>query len=163
MSLPELTVRVIAAREQGASLAKLSRLTGMTITSIRRVERGWIRLNEIDLLEAALNSIANELPRHRECATTEYAAYHNMLSRCHNTNHPNYALYGGRGIIVCSRWRSSYIAFLADVGRKPSPELQLDRIDNDGNYEPGNVRWATRSQQALNRRSSHAVRTQGTK
>lgn len=65
-----------------------------------------------------------------------------------------YEHYGGRGITVCERWRESYPAFLADVGRKPSPQHSLDRIDNDGHYEPGNVRWATAKQQANNRRKA---------
>ena len=82
--------------------------------------------------------------------TVEYTLWRSMINRCYNTKVQNYHYYGGRGIMVCPRWRHDYLAFLADVGRRPAPGLSLDRINNDGNYEPGNVRWATRSQQARN-------------
>lgn len=84
--------------------------------------------------------------------TKERRAWRGMKSRCHSQVNGSWKYYGGRGISVCDRWRASYLDFLADVGRAPSWEHQLDRIDNDGNYEPGNVRWATRSQQAHNKR-----------
>lgn len=82
----------------------------------------------------------------------EYEAWAGLVSRCTNPNHRAWKNYGGRGISVCERWRLSFEAFLEDVGFAPSPELSVDRIDNDGNYEPGNVRWATRQQQQANKR-----------
>lgn len=82
----------------------------------------------------------------------EYAAWAGMIRRCENKKEQSYPNYGGRGIKVCQRWRKSYPDFLLDMGRRPSPEHSLDRIDVNGNYEPGNVRWATKSQQVLNRR-----------
>jgi hypothetical protein len=69
-----------------------------------------------------------------------------------NTKHKQFADYGGRGITVCDKWLNSFEDFLADVGEKPSPRLTLDRINNDGNYEPGNVAWRTRKHQQANRR-----------
>lgn len=81
----------------------------------------------------------------------EYFAWRDMIRRCHNPNNKNYARYGGRGITVCDRWRLSYDAFLADMGNRPDDSLSLDRINNNGNYEPSNCRWATRSQQMANR------------
>lgn len=88
---------------------------------------------------------------HRGEQSTEYQAWKNMRARCLNPRHPSYRYYGGRGITIDPRW-DDYAAFLADVGRRPDASLSLDRIDNDGPYAPGNVRWATRSQQMSNRR-----------
>lgn len=85
--------------------------------------------------------------------TPEYAAWHSMLSRCTNPNVKKYPLYGGLGIRVCDEWSHDYAAFLEHIGRRPGPEYSLDRINPFGNYEPGNVRWATLSTQNRNRRA----------
>lgn len=84
--------------------------------------------------------------------TPEYNAWCNMITRCTNPRRDVWHLYGGRGISVCERWTKSYEAFLQDVGRRPSPKHSLDRKNVDGNYEPGNVRWATPEQQRANQR-----------
>lgn len=81
-----------------------------------------------------------------------------MIARCHNPKHYAYKWYGALGVIVCGRWRESFEAFLLDVGERPSPKHQLDRFpDQNGNYEPGNVRWATSKQQNNNRRDNRLI------
>jgi len=93
----------------------------------------------------------------------ERSAHKRMLARCENPNHHRAKTYSRRGIKVCERWRGrgGFARFLADLGRRPSPDHSLDRIDVDGHYEPSNVRWATRQQQARNTTRTRYVVIEG--
>jgi hypothetical protein len=82
--------------------------------------------------------------------TPTYHSWSNMIQRCTNPKHHRYANYGGRGIAVCERWRE-FANFLADMGVKP-PGHSIERKDNNGNYEPGNCKWATFAEQSHNTR-----------
>lgn len=102
------------------------------------------------------------LYRHGHAArdgTPEYHSWRSMRIRCSDPAHRYYRHYGGRGITVCERWANSFEAFLADMGCRPSPKHTLDRIDNDGDYEPGNCRWATQSTQVRNSRHRRESKT----
>jgi len=88
--------------------------------------------------------------------TNEYSIWSKIVTRCTNPETKDYPKYGGRGIQICDRWRD-FANFFADVGHRPSLQHSLDRINNNGNYEPGNVRWATAKEQARNRRGNHLV------
>ena len=85
---------------------------------------------------------------------TERHIWVGMISRCHHKTHQSYGYYGARGIRVCKKWRKSFDEFLRDMGPRPGPEYSIDRKDNDKGYCPMNCRWATRKEQASNRRNT---------
>lgn len=101
--------------------------------------------------------------------SSEYSCYYNMLARCHNSRTKQYNDYGGRGITVCTRWRfgdlnnTGFECFVKDVGARPSKEYSIERQDFNGNYEPGNVIWALKSEQNFNTRRSLFVIINGEK
>lgn len=92
---------------------------------------------------------------------SEYKTWAAMIQRCANPNCSIYEYYGGRGVNICERWRHSFGNFLADMGPKPTPDHSLDRINVDGNYEPGNVRWADILTQTNNQRSNRRLTFNG--
>jgi hypothetical protein len=98
--------------------------------------------------------------KHLMCDTPEYISWGGMIQRCTNPKAPAYAYYGGRGINVCDAWRASFETFYADMGPRPLG-LSLDRIESDGDYEPGNCRWATKATQSQNSRQTKWVLLHG--
>lgn len=95
--------------------------------------------------------------RHGFTKVPEFSVWRAMITRCTKPYAANYKYYGGRGIRVCDRWLGSFQLFLSDMGSRPSPSFTLERINNDGNYEPSNCCWATRAAQYKNRRGARLI------
>jgi len=135
---------------QSKTLAEWAEEHGLTYDQVyQRVEKyGWT-------LDKALTTPIGSSGGGRsqdDERTRMKAVWYGMIHRCHNPNSERYDSYGGRGIVVCERWRTSFDDYLNDVGARPSPQHSLDRIDNNRGYEPGNLRWATATEQNHNRR-----------
>lgn len=91
----------------------------------------------------------------------EWEAWASMIQRCTNPKNKRYYSHGARGIRICDRWVNSFVNFLADMGRAPSKEYSLERVDNNGNYNPSNCKWATKVEQANNRRNNIRIEYMG--
>lgn len=141
-------------------------------TMIRRVECrcdcGVVRVYRLPMLRNGKTKSCGclsrdvksaRMTRHGLSTSPEYTIWVGMKRRCADLSNEN---YGGRGIRVCARWRGSFAAFLEDMGPRPSPEHSIDRYPNkDGDYEPGNCRWATSKEQARNTRANQIVTRNG--
>ena len=98
---------------------------------------------------------------HGKSRTSIYTVWSNMKSRCYYSGNTEYASYGGRGIKVCDRWFHSFENFLLDMGEPPTDQHTIDRIDNNGNYEPVNCRWATKQEQSRNKSTTRLIEYNG--
>lgn len=105
------------------------------------------------------DKVSNRNTRHGQAMSPTWRAWRAMVARCTVRTNAAFPNYGGRGITVCPRWRE-FENFLADMGERP-PGTTIDRLDNDGGYEPGNCRWATREQQDGNKRTTVRITFQG--
>jgi hypothetical protein len=138
------------------SCGKQKVINGRNIVGGKSISCGCVRKEQ---LVSRLTTHGRK-PRGRKTCPV-YKAWQNIISRCHNPRKPDFARYGARGITVCDRWRESFENFLADMGERPSPKHSIDRIDNNGNYEPGNCRWATNSEQQRNKRTNRLITIDG--
>jgi hypothetical protein len=107
--------------------------------------------------------ISNLTRKHSDTKSKEYNSWSHIKSRCTNPNNAGYKWYGARGIKMHPEWVESYESFLNHVGRAPSKEHSIDRVDNNGHYVPGNVRWATKREQVNNRRTTTYLEYNGEK
>lgn len=130
--------------------------------TINNVQRGIVKHC------SACSSIQKSAHRKKHCHSNSYkdkdplgyscyTRWSAMKRRCNNSSDSRYSDYGGRGIKVCARWQESYEAFLADMGTPPSISHQIDRQDNQGNYEPGNCKWVTRTENGRNKRNNNVI------
>jgi hypothetical protein len=99
--------------------------------------------------------------KHGLATAPEHQIWTQMKVRCNNPKNKGYKNYGGRGIKVCERWQKSFADFISDMGQRPSPNHSIERIDNDGDYEPQNCKWATYTEQANNTRNNHFLTFNG--
>jgi hypothetical protein len=120
--------------------------------------KGYLMISEKELLRRI--AMAERNSKHGMTGTPEYHSWVGMIQRCHNPKATGYHNYGARGISVCERWRNSFSSFHDDMGPRP-PGTSLDRINNNGNYEPGNCRWTTASEQKRNSRTARHLTFRG--
>ena len=167
----------MAPRPQDLTGRRFNKLVALELVEDRRGKRDRVRLwrcrcdcgNEPIVAQRYLTAggtkscgciIGKHKRTHGGTGTAEFRIWDSMRRRCGDPKHPSYADYGGRGIRVCERWQD-FAAFRDDVGPRPTPEHQIERVDNDCGYEPENCVWATRVAQSNNRRSSRRLTMNG--
>ncbi len=136
--------------------------------TIRPVSGNSLRMNQSKSCGCMRKETLQKNPsrlRHGEARmnnrSKEWRSWNAMIRRCTYPSMERFPIYGGRGITICNQWRNSFETFLKDMGRAPSNKHSLDRIDNNGNYEPDNCRWATNSEQIKNSRKARLITYNG--
>ena len=130
-------------------------------TALSHLRSGSVRSCGCLQAEARRSSASTHGYARVDARAPEYEIWLGIIARCESPSDTSFRRYGARGIRICAEWRRDFPAFLAHVGRRPSDAHSIDRIDTNGNYEPGNVRWATAQQQARNMRTNHRITHNG--
>lgn len=150
MKFERLTAQKRIGRKDGSVLWKCLCECGRShIAAVKYLRNGSIK--SCGCLRAEKARI--RMLKHGLSGLYEYAIWQGIIDRCERPKNQDWHLYGARGISICERWRHSFEAFLEDMGYRPSRRHSIDRINNDGNYEPQNCRWATPKQQRRNQRN----------
>lgn len=153
---------VLAARDPGGRWGVA--LCRCDCGEIRSVERKSLRAGRAKSCGCSTREeMASRSTTHGWSRTPEYRAWIDLRRRCGTPTDPYFSHYGARGIRVCIEWQESFDAFLRDMGPRPGPRYSIDRVDNDGNYEPGNCRWATVPRQNRNKRCTRWITIAGDK
>lgn len=153
--LEEAPRRVTAAGHSFTRWACICDCGNVVVTFTNGLRSGHAK--SCGCLKVELSSTRNL--KHGQHGAPVYFAWSTMLRRCTDPKTEGYARYGGRGIRVCERWHD-FAAFIADMGQRP-PGMSIERENNDGNYEPGNCRWATRNEQMKNTRANVSITYEG--
>jgi hypothetical protein len=125
------------------------------------VESSHLKVGDTNSCGCIRKELGYARRKHGRSHTIEHNTWQRMKQRCYNPNDRRFASYGGRGITVCDRWKNSFDHFLQDMGNSPSPRHSLDRLDNNGHYEPANCRWATNTEQCRNTRRNRLLTHRG--